>query len=448
MTLRLSFLLSLAICSATLAAPEEASAACDVPSYNQKRGIPPEHTAEQGFKGRFDYPVNTSEPAPPFLSIDFTQDWQGYIKAVLNYSLEGNIAVDFNVANNNTRAWYHALWMHPGDSGREFLHGLTKERPTDPNQLANGLTKSFDTWAIGFYNALGAETFARVWADRCAPAVNDVYFPIGTTSFKLLFTTATASDLPYLAGAPEWKADIGPNGDRIRTVRLYQVDVAVRDPRSLQTGWVFGTFVYQGAEAGDDPWKKLVPVGLSWGNDRFALPGTPLQQNVLNPDLSGKIYGWNGRRELGWGGRLNGPADNQISSCVSCHGSAQYPRSDDFGNLPRFPAGRQDQHRRLLEYFRDIFAGTVFDAESRYFGTQLAVLARPLDYSLQLQVGVERMCAEAAIGNAPFDTNPAPALCAIAPPTTSIMSMGLESAAAAEAAGREPGLDELLEPVR
>ncbi|CAN7694190.1 hypothetical protein [Aminobacter sp. LjRoot7] len=427
---------------------QAATAACVVPSYNQKRGIPPGFTEPQGFKGRFDFPASTSEPLPAFLSIDFTQDWRAYIQAVLEYSFEGNIAVDFKVANNNTRNWYHALWMHPGNSGREFLHGLTKERATDPEQLAEGVTKSFDTWAVGFYNALGATTFAKVWSDPCSPKIDDIYFPVGTTSFKLLFTTATATDIPYLAGAPEWDGDIGRAPNRIGKLRLYQIDMAVRDPRSLQTGWVFGTFVYQGDEPGTDPWKKLVPVGLSWGNDRFVPPPGQLRQNVLNDTLEGKIYGWPARKELGWGGRVNGPADNQISSCVSCHGSAQYPRSDDFGNLPRQPATPVDYQRRLLEYFRDIFAGGVFDGESRYFGTQTAVLARPLDYSLQLQAGIERMCATVTAREAPFNdgTVPVPPVCP-APPA--VVAGGPESLSAGPAlADREDTIDALLEPIR
>jgi hypothetical protein len=444
--MKLRFLFVLASINAGLVTgiPREADAACVVPSYNQFRGIPPGFSAAQGFKGRFDFAATTSEPRPGFLSIDFTQDWRAYAQAVLDYSFEGNVAVDFNVANNNTRKWYHALWMHPGSSGREFLRGLTKERPTNPNQLADGLTASFDTWAIGFYNSLGATTFAKVWTDPCNPVIDDVYFPIGTTSFKLLFTTATGAQLSYVAGAPEWEADIGPSVDRIRKLRLYQIDIAVRDPRSLQTGWVFGTFVYQASQPGTDPWRKLVPVGLSWGNDRFVAPGGTLRQNVLNTDLAGKIYGWAGRSELGWGGRLNGPADNQVSSCVSCHGSAQYPRSDELGNVPRNPAAAADYQRRLAEYFRDIFAGSVFDAESKYFGTQISVLARPLDYSLQTQIGIERMCTAAQLRDPPFNdgTVPTPSMC---PPAAPAGGGGPESIAAGD---RDRIMDELLEPIR
>jgi len=447
MKLRFFFALPV-LCASFFAGPGlDANAACSVPSYNQKRGVPAGFTAAQGFTGRFDYAATTGEPAPAFLSIDFTQDWRAYADAVLAYALEGNVAVDFNVASNPTRKWYHALWMHVGPSGREFLHGLTKERPTDPNQLADGLATSFDTWAVGFYNAQGATTFANIWADPCNPAIDDVYFPIGTTSFKLLFTTATSASVPYLAGSPEWDADIGPNGSRIRKVHLYQVDIAVRDPRSLQTGWVFGTYVYQGTQPGTDPWKKLVPVGLSWGNDRFVAPGGALHQNVINAELEGKIYGWAGRPELGWGGRLNGPADNKVSSCTSCHGSAQYPRSDELGNLPRTPAQVSDYQRRLAEYFRDIFAGGVFDAETKYFATQISVLARPLDYSLQTQIGIERMCAAALMPETPFGPGGAavPPMCP-APTPAPVAGAGLATAAAAS--DRDQVLEEMLAPVR
>lgn len=446
--LKNSFLAASLLCASLL--PTTGFAACDVPSYNEGRTKPSGFDVANAFKGRFDYPIETAEALPGFLSIDFTQDWRAYAQAVLDYSFDGNLAADFKVQANTTRAWYHAIWMHPGPSGREIMRGMTKERGTDPNQLASGVTRSFETWAIGFYNAHGATTFARVWNNPCDPAINDVYFPVGTTTFKLLFTTATKADVPYLDGAPTWQANIGIESPNVTDLSLYQIDIAVRDPRSLQTGWVFGTFVYQGTEPGSDAWKKLVPVGLSWGNDRFVLPGGPLRQNVVNTSLKNKIYGWEGRRELGWGGRLNGPADNLTSSCTSCHGSAQYPRSDDFGNVPRFAASRQDGHRRLLEYFRDIFAGTVFDAESRYFGTQNAVLARPLDYSLQLQTGLERMCAEAMAGNGPFSgqANGVPFLCDGKGSQAVATAAAPELESTAGGGDQQQNIDDLLQPIR
>src|SRR6476469_1917355 len=52
-----------------------------------------------------------------------------YMQAVLDYCLEGNTENNFaDVSQNTVRKWYHAPWLHSTNSGREFIHGLTKER--------------------------------------------------------------------------------------------------------------------------------------------------------------------------------------------------------------------------------------------------------------------------------------------------------------------------------
>jgi hypothetical protein len=59
-----------------------------------------------------------------------------YLRAVLDYCFEGNSANTFaDVGNNPVRKWYHTPWLHTGNGGREFIHGLTKERPSDPLEL-------------------------------------------------------------------------------------------------------------------------------------------------------------------------------------------------------------------------------------------------------------------------------------------------------------------------
>jgi hypothetical protein len=40
--------------------------------------------------------------------------------------------VEFRGQDNPTRKWYHAPWLHPGPSGREFTHGLTVTSPDHP----------------------------------------------------------------------------------------------------------------------------------------------------------------------------------------------------------------------------------------------------------------------------------------------------------------------------
>ena len=90
-------------------------------------------------------------------------------------------------------------------------------------------------------------------------------------AIKLLFTTAPVSQVPYLDGAPEWVADIhrsqDPQDIAQTRVRLLQLDLAVRDNRSLFTGWVFGTFQYDASVQAESPWLRLRPVALIWGND-------------------------------------------------------------------------------------------------------------------------------------------------------------------------------------
>ena len=137
---------------------------CVVPSYNQAYGVPPNYTASQAFVARVNYPSTPTEKLPSFMNKDFRADWKAYMNDVLDYALDGNEVVDFKVAENMRRDWYHAIWMQQGKSGREFVHGLTKERASRPGQYAPALTASFDTWAVGFYNSYGATEFAKVWA--------------------------------------------------------------------------------------------------------------------------------------------------------------------------------------------------------------------------------------------------------------------------------------------
>lgn len=415
-------------CVAALAADPR----CAITSYNPFFGIPPGYTENQGFKGRFDYPSAASEAVPDFVStIDFRTDWRGYMNAVLDYVLDGNedgteagVPVAFHIQDNNKRNWYHGLWMDRTASGREFLHGLTAERPTLKDQLKAGVDGGDQTWAVGFYNEIGATTFAKVFKEPCQPDLTGVLFPVGTVSFKLLFSTVSDDKVPYLKSAPTWDADI----DRVvahkttrvhQEVHLVQVDIAVRDPRAGTSGWVFGTFVYNADVASTDPWRRLTPVGLMWGNDANAEIDQPVKQSVVNADLKGVTYGWTNRMVMGWQGRLNGPLDNLNSSCLSCHGSAQFPRSFLLGNVPSRaidpdPKNRTAYGERLRAYFRDIAPGEVFDSPTRFFNDntdRTLVKAMSLDYSLQIQTGLEHLCQSAALGEKPFDVVDVPAVC-------------------------------------
>jgi hypothetical protein len=214
-----------------------------------------------------------------------------------------------------------------------------------------------------------------------------------TASFKLLFTDLDAAVAPYLAGAPAINAMIDPPGadsgrppsERVmRPVRLLQVDIAVRDKRATDTGWVLGTYVWRGPRQGDGLFDNLVPVALAWGND----PGvfdTNLRESLVNRDLVGLLYARPGRDHMGFNGRANGPADNKLSACVSCHGISQWPPSPKgfVGNLP--PSPTPLQVRELVgTYFKNVKGGSLFDAS--------VANAVGLDYSLQLQTAFTRLC--------------------------------------------------------
>jgi hypothetical protein len=234
-------------------------------------------------------------------------------------------------------------------------------------------------------------------------------FPVGTVVVKLLFTTATVAEVPYLEGAPEWLADVHafdagePYGCPLflrdsdvptheatrresRPVRLLQVDLAVRDGREYveaATGWVFGTFAYR-AGTGDPScthacWWNLVPIGLMWGNGEgvtpaiaTATPGLLTEQRLnLTPIPAPAV-------RLGWAGRLNGPVDNPLSACLSCHSTAQYKSA-----LMMPPSGSSDTQR--LNWFRNIKPGQAFDPTPR--GSPPATPVS-MDYSLQLAISV------------------------------------------------------------
>jgi len=335
--------------------------------------------------------------AQPWLQFDPTTQPGQYIQSVLDYFYEGNIQPNvensFDPTLNRVRGWYNAPWQDYGFNGREPIHGLTRERVNQPGELHRCQTSAWNNYAVGFYNGAGASTLARIWADHGNPNTsgNAAMMPEGTVAAKLLFTTATVNEVPYLANSPTWNAYVygdpnfnPPPGTRppappraVLQVRLLQIDVAVKDSRA-PLGWVFGTFVYGGgpqdqpgtpcpgsAPPGPQPvgtnWTGVAPVGLMWGNDPGYSGTGPLTQTWLNPAVR--------MPHVGWQGRLNGPVDNPISSCMSCHSTAEWP--NQAAMVP--PTGTDP-----APWFRNIPAGTPFSATGSV----------SLDYSLQVTVGL------------------------------------------------------------
>jgi hypothetical protein len=302
-----------------------------------------------------------------------------YAWAVMRYIQEGNIdrgdvSRDWTLCDNPGRRWYHMPFQtYDVLSGREFVHGLTREAPVSFNVKAKdhpgaSITLATTMWAVAFFNPTAAYTLGTVWRPDGSAAVPtaDVAFHEGAVVGKPLFSTATPAQLPMLENMPAWHANISDpafcncvsaSGGRCtmaeqsqqcaRTtqawgpVRLLQFDIAVRDHRASGTQWVFGTFVADGQRKATEPnpWNRISPLGLMWGNDpppagslAHAHPPDPraggFAEEVIFWDTVDMLNAAGGEvlskrpGHLGCNSRLNGPADNDNSSCLSCHMTA------------------------------------------------------------------------------------------------------------------------------
>ncbi|KAG8852600.1 hypothetical protein FRB96_008599 [Tulasnella sp. 330] len=364
----------------------------------------------------------------PWLKIDFRKEPEKYGTVIKEYCWEGNREAQFIPQDNHVRAWYHAPWMHASANGREPLKGLTFERPIPPLEFAKSQTHALQNWAIGFYNSPGASLFGYVWDDPNTPNwTQNLRFPEGTCVFKLLLTTASDKQVFTMKDSPSWPAvssfkivpttamfglsssivDAAPpfskvispqpnptvaptsgakREDHASHIRLIQVDWAVVDSRA-PIGWVFGTFMYNGTlKQIKDPWDRLTLVGVQWGNDpqldQTAYDGgkRPVE-SWINPDaedlrkeLGGKRPSW------GYNGRLNGPADNFVSACASCHSVAQWNPG------PMVQPGKlvknkwiPENEKLTMTWFDNVKAGEPFSVRG----------ALSCDYSLQLMIGFE-----------------------------------------------------------
>ena len=387
---------------------------CDTsttPFCNSTVPLPPDWRGNV-FRLAQNYPQTPAGNSTPWLRYDPRTQPDQYIRAVLAYFYEGNVRpsveASFDPARNRVRGWYNAPWQDQGFNGREPIHGLTRERVTPAGELHRCQTLPWNNYAVGFYNGPGGYAIGQIWADHGQPDPAKAVMPEGTVGAKLLFTTAPVSQAPYLAGAPTWSAMVydpnynpppgSPRSDpppqrSLRQLRLLQIDIAVKDNR-VPTGWVFGTFVYGGGPqdppdapcppASDTPdpvgrnWNGVQPIGLMWGN--------ALDETWLNPAVH--------MPHVGYQNRLNGPVDNPLSSCMSCHSTAQWPSVASM-IPPAIPPATAEQ---VAFWFRNIPSGTPFGYPP---GSPPPSGAPPrsLDYSLQVQVGFRNFTTRNAAAN-------------------------------------------------
>lgn len=376
-----------------------ASHAGTFPDYGYQ---PP--TTYQGpiFQLSQNYPATLPNGPPPdffkLLPAKFSnnfEQWRPYVDAVKKYCLEGNVESDWYVQNNKVRAWYHAPWQHYGPLGREGIHGLTKEAQIQPKQLAPTQTTTGQTYAVGVYNDIGGYTLGQVWKDPQNPDPSVTSQPNsfhnGTVVCKALFADVDLKQVPFLVNPVLWQGyitDTFTSANReIKNVALIQMDFAIRDTRVPGTGWIFGTFQYNGKMSAKPSWDNLVPVGLMWGNDPENTGNnytnkqptvTKINPTILESAINAKTSELP-PTHLGWNGRLDGPVDNPVSACLSCHMTAESPQLSPMN--PTFqapdkvpPVGSKD----WMRWFQNEEAGVPFDAA-----------ALSTDFSLQLAGGIQ-----------------------------------------------------------
>ncbi len=346
--------------------------------------VPPDSVSGEVFKLSQNYPATLpTTPLPAFFQTDYQKDWRKYLLQVQQYCFEGNTEVDFRVEKNTKRDWYHMPWQHYGSSGREGFHGLTKEAPVQPQQLAPTQTyKTGGAWAVGFFNDIAGHTIGEVWKHHDNPDVKAMGsgFKNGAVLFKILFLSMPKEiaevQVPSLQNGIWWDAFATYNFNesarsKIQVV-LIQMDIMVRDERS-PNGWIFGNFQYNGngGQNKANPWENLVPVGIMWGEDPTVNTNASNPKptaTIINPNLKETIINPDTKElpatHLGWNSRLNGPVDNPMSSCYSCHATAEFPQGS-----PMSPLFDQDSSKAnppgsagWMRWFSNVPCGKAFDS--------------------------------------------------------------------------------------
>lgn len=394
-------------------------------------------SAENLFAANYEFPDTPGDvSAEAWLRLDprKAEDRAAYYEAVLAYGLKIYAGDIRSGCTKTTSGWYHVPWMtislgtSPLDiangvigSGREPICGLTEERAAPVGFLHAKQTRRVQSWAVGAYNQPGGFLMGRIWRDRSKADLSETQFPNGTFVMKFLFSEAETREVPYLAGAPEWQVNIYERADdqrdppprQTKTMRLAQLDFSIRDSRMAETGWVYGTFIYYNDETAPvaDWTKKLLPVGVMWGNDPGKTDSAQFTEQALDDKTvalreAGKLFDLGKRQLFGFTDRVNGPLDNPISSCLSCHGTAQvHPQF----NIKHFitpslvdTPSTTENHR--LMWFRNIPAGGTFtftDAElSQVFQGRPSPIRKDwtpelmaqfvsVDTSLQLRMAIE-----------------------------------------------------------
>lgn len=357
--------------------------------------LPAESAWKGGFRpSHFEYPAQAPAarwlPVRPqgALSPATAPAYVAAVKKFIEPELK-NLVNDPHKWTPQQAGWYDMPWGGQGEpmsngqinpnSGRDPLLGSytgqilpSTAYPSNPPKMS-----MFQNHAVVYYNDVAAHQLGKIWSDPFRPDLSAAQFPEGSIVVKVEGATATEEQWPVLKGSSVshiyrppveqtvYQPDPTQRTPVMTSMRFLQMAVRIKDKvASPRTGWVFMAFFYDVRSNGATPWDRATPAGATWGNDP-ELAGYPdglgpngkLKETWIAGNLPGFVTDG-----LGWGGRLAGPLDLGVrfnvvtvsgkrfgdgqpnrpanlgaSSCVSCHGAAQYPYMTNLYPSPNLP---------------------------------------------------------------------------------------------------------------
>lgn len=342
--------------------------------FADNNGINPSSAEYDGplFKLSYKYPSHLPTPAMPWRAVLGDQAISVQTAPAVAQAMKAAVAADmrvllFDYANWNAekRGWYNQPWL---GAETEAIHGTHVGTAFfAPSLFAqSGLTKPMSSYVITYFDRTAAQTLGAIWKSPIKPTLSTqtTQYAEGSIIVKAAFVTADGAAWPPMEGAATWPVYITTNASTgqfdkptVTRVSLMQIDIIVKDSKaSPKTGWIFTTLVYdKDVKPGPNGvWDQMVPLGAQWGNDPDVnsepSPGAALSENWNNPQAP--LYA---KETLGWGERLSGPNDGAVSdlsvqfdsgrqllpahrssSCMSCHGSAQWDARDPGKGMASF----------------------------------------------------------------------------------------------------------------
>jgi hypothetical protein len=297
-----------------------------------------------------------------------------YMDALKKYVAKDMRTLIMDYANWNAAKakWYNMPWLY---SVTDPIHGTypAGEFPSNMFPLSNLKLQGNDTmntYVVVYYNDVAGYTIGQIWGkDAAKPDLSKAQYPEGAIIVKVCITSADKDSWSVMDGAAKWTVYGNPPNAKdpkqltYFTGSVFQMDLVVKDTKTApQTGWVFGTLVYDKSVPGD-AWDKMIPLGAMWGMDpsidSSKNPNAILQESVVNPVAP--LYSI---ETLGYGGRLSGPNDGAVvqdaaidgavvprvpaSACLSCHSSAQWQMQSFLLPSPSTPVKNGDPNPKIV----------------------------------------------------------------------------------------------------